>query len=206
MAEKPRTTKICAAPDCGKPVTKTIYCNTHYIRNRRGIPFERPRYGPKISLAERFWAKVRRGPPDECWEWTADTVQGYGRLSVGGRAGRVELAHRMAWVLTNGPIVPDTLFVCHRCDNPPCCNPAHLFLGTNQDNVTDMIQKGRQGTKLTAEQAAEALRRMMRGERVVLLAAEYGVAIPTIYSLKYDRNWKRLKPKPSAHDLLSLFD
>lgn len=87
-----------------------------------------------------FWAKVDRRGPSECWLWTGFlNNRGYGRLT---RKPRHLFAHRAAWELTYGS-VPDGLWVLHRCDNPPCCNPAHLFLGTHQDNMDDMAAKGR---------------------------------------------------------------
>lgn len=94
-----------------------------------------------MSLADRLWAKVdKSGGPDACWLWTGHRNQkGYGKI---GADRKTIGAHRGAWMVTNGPI-PDGLFVLHRCDNPPCCNPAHLFVGTNADNMTDMAQKGR---------------------------------------------------------------
>lgn len=83
-----------------------------------------------------FWAKVDRRGPDECWEWTTGRERyGYGHSVLG-------TASRVAWELTNGPI-PDGQRVLHSCDNPPCCNPRHLFLGTQLDNVRDMMAKGR---------------------------------------------------------------
>ena len=88
----------------------------------------------------RFWAKVRK--TDGCWLWTAGTFArryGYGQFGLNGHPHK---AHRLAWEFTNGPI-PEGLSVLHHCDNPPCVNPAHLFLGTRGDNTRDMMMKGR---------------------------------------------------------------
>jgi hypothetical protein len=98
-----------------------------------------------LTLEERFWAKVDRGDPDECWTWLAyRRPDGYGSLRMGtlGVDRRNERAHRLSWTLANGPI-PAGLLVLHRCDNPSCVNPAHLFLGTDQDNADDRQSKGR---------------------------------------------------------------
>jgi hypothetical protein len=95
---------------------------------------------PRRSAESRFWSKVLIGGPDECWPWTAHTVgDGYGMLRVGDE--RI-MAHRFAWELAFGR-PPDELLVCHSCDNPPCQNKRHLFLGTYQDNALDMVSKGR---------------------------------------------------------------
>lgn len=92
---------------------------------------------------ERFWSKVNIGNPNECWEWgSSRNKKGYGQFTLYDRKSFNVKAHRMAWEVTNGKI-PDGLFVCHHCDNPPCCNPAHLFVGTNSDNMKDASSKGR---------------------------------------------------------------
>lgn len=101
------------------------------------------RWTARTPLAERFWPKVDAKGPDECWLWRASlSVSGYGRIGLGGKRGRVEIASRVSWELSRGPI-PEGLAVLHRCYNPACVNPAHLFLGTQADNVRDMYAKQR---------------------------------------------------------------
>lgn len=89
-----------------------------------------------------FYSRVPKLGPEECWEWTGwRSTPNYGMFSVG----QTEfLTHRLMFFIKNG-MLPPHLKVCHRCDNPPCCNPDHLFLGTQNDNVQDMIKKGRMG-------------------------------------------------------------
>lgn len=92
------------------------------------------------TIAERFWEKVDVRGPDECWPWMAGLRQGYGRFTI--THGKGVQAHRVAYELTKGPIPPG-LDVLHDCDFPPCCNPSHLWPGTNLDNVRDSVAKGR---------------------------------------------------------------
>lgn len=92
------------------------------------------------SLACRFWSKVAKtADNDGCWNWIAGRHKGYGTFGIDG--GKTQ-APRVAYLLANGPFDLE-LFVLHRCDNPACCNPRHLFLGTHDDNMRDMSEKGR---------------------------------------------------------------
>jgi hypothetical protein len=128
------------------------------------------------TLAERFWAKVAKGDPDACWEWTGRRhKQGYGIFWIGTKP---LLGHRVAFALANGP-VPAGQCVCHRCDNPPCVNPAHLFLGTQQENMRDMSRK-RRGHALTADQVAEVRALREGGLTVREVAARFGVSAATV--------------------------
>ena len=90
------------------------------------------------DFLHRFWPRVQKTAT--CWLWLGTCAnKGYGQIRF---QNRMTLTHRIAWELHYGPI-PAGLFVCHHCDNPPCCNPAHLFLGTNHDNLMDSSRKGR---------------------------------------------------------------
>ena len=133
----------------GRLLVPCEYCGSHFLvkvseANRRFCSDAHYRAAiaqtAAASLSHRFWSKVARGAG--CWAWQASRDRhGYGRF---GLDGHVEYAHRVAWVLTRGAI-PQGLRVLHRCDNPPCCNPAHLYLGTPAQNTADMISRGREG-------------------------------------------------------------
>jgi len=139
-----------------------------------------------VPEAERFWAKVDKRGPDECWPWTgARSHRGYG---IFGSNGRNRNAQRTAWELTRGPIPPGEgahgTCVCHACDNRACCNPSHLFLGSHRDNMLDASRKGRvakaRGTrngnaKLTPAIVAEMRARANSGVSYAALGRDYGV-------------------------------
>lgn len=128
-----------------------------------------------------------------CWIWPGWTDRdGYGRAKL---RGKTAIAHRVAYTLTHGTI-PVGLEVLHRCDNPPCCNPAHLFLGTQQTNCTDAKAKDRHargerngGAKLTADQVI-AIR--ADGRRQIDIAANYGVRQTTVSEIKQRHRWSHL--------------
>jgi hypothetical protein len=164
------------------------------------------------TLARRFWEKVQRGQPSECWEWTGSRSRdGYGRIRSGGRDGTLN-AHRVAWELTHGP-VDDGLQVCHKCDNPPCCNPSHLFVGSKSENAFDALRKGRlripvpnfvrtpgvaPGARLTVEQVLEIRAQWnaagARATAIMLgtLAEQYGVSRTAIYYIVTGHSWRFL--------------
>ena len=177
----------------------------------KGMPIERtcgnlrcvrPDHLRLCDTAGRLWSRIQRG--DDCWLWQGPRQNhGYGTLR---HEGRDQLAHRVVWELTNGPI-PDGLHVLHRCDIPACCNPAHLWLGTHQENMADMIAKGRQGSTNHPERMARGERnnKAKLTERAVLdiraryqtgmagvLAEEYGVTKTLICMVVNRKIWKHV--------------
>lgn len=103
---------------------------------------------PYVPVPIRFWSKVNI-PPDrnrnDCWEWIGSLdPKGYGSFGI---QGRTRKAHRVAYELHHATEIPSGMHVCHSCDNPKCCNPSHLWLGTNADNHRDMAKKGRAGIR-----------------------------------------------------------
>lgn len=180
----------------------------------------------KLTPAQeaRFWAKVNKaGPtqshmPTPCWMWTASKVDGYGTIRIGEK---VRKSHRVVWILVNGPIPHDGsahgICVCHRCDNPACVNPSHLFLGTNADNTHDMIAKGRKvavcgnghyartqperlargeangATKLTSEKVLDIRDRYAAGGITkTTLAAQFNVSLSLISQIIHRHIWHHL--------------
>lgn len=148
-------------------------------------------------LAERFWERVEK-QASGCWVWMGYRQKhGYGTIAEGGRRGKMFLVHRVSWRLHFGPIPPETL-VCHHCDNRPCVNPAHLFLGTNADNMADMIAKDRQSdragvkngrAKLTPNDVVKI--RELRNSKIPQwhIAQQFGVSRSLIGAIEHRLLW-----------------
>lgn len=149
------------------------------------------------SVIERFWSKISfpaggRG----CWEWCGKRKGGYGAFNV---FNRFVMAHRFSWTLSSGSEIPTRMFVCHRCDNPPCVNPSHLFLGTSLDNMRDMVAKGRSciGSRHGRALVDEALVAELRSARsagatVVSLAKRIGMSPVGMGYLLDGHTWKHV--------------
>ena len=150
----------------------------------------------QMDWKERFQSKVEKLGPNDCWEYTSGKFDnGYGQFWMSGRNWK---AHRISWMLENGEI-PGGILVCHTCDNPPCCNPNHLFLGTNSDNILDAVQKGRASmgeymhlAKLIDELVLEIRSRYALGETQTALAREYLVSQPNVGCIVRGDTWKHL--------------
>jgi hypothetical protein len=168
-------------------------CSGHGKRKRRPASPE--------DFAARFWSKVEK--TDGCWFWTSSTnAKGYGSVVCDGKT---ELAHRVAWLLTHGPI-PAGMFVCHNCpggDQPACCRPAHLWLGTAKDNSLDMVAKGRHvlprlkgerhyRTHLTDKDVLAIRQRRAEGEKLARIGADFGIGMWAVWSIANHQRWKHI--------------
>lgn len=154
------------------------------------------------SLPARFWAFVDKRTEDECWPWKGAILGfGYGHTAA---AGKKITAHRLSYLLHYGSI-PDGMCVLHRCDNPPCCNPRHLFVGTKIDNIDDMNAKGR-GSKPPVRLGCAVNTNKLSETQVLeifgsdgtytALAQKFGVSRKTIKAIKTGRNWSHLTKCP----------
>jgi len=166
------------------------------------------------EVIDRFWAKVDIRGLNDCWLWQARTRSGYGYFQFSRETGRKIgsrdiLAHRMSWVIEHGSI-PDNMCICHRCDTPLCVNPAHLFLGTQRDNLFDMAYKGRSnlqglrrgspcGSKNPSAKLGEEDVRQIRVDYAsgicsqFVLAQTYGVSQSNISSIVRYKTWAILE-------------
>jgi hypothetical protein len=154
-----------------------------------------------------FWLRVNKSGPTlreelgPCWIWTGKKVRGYGTLSVHSKG---KLAHRVAWWLTYGEW-PNGC-ACHRCDNPSCVNPGHIFIGTHEDNMRDMFSKGRRRhahgesfsvSKLTEAQVVSILADVVAGKNIAFLAKQHCVKYACIEAILSGRSWRHI-PRPAG--------
>ena len=165
--------------------------------------------GYRKMPTERFWEKVDVRGPNECWPWKAARFQnGYGSFYMNRRNIR---AHRYSYELVNGAIPPG-MYVCHHCDNPPCCNPSHLFSGTNSDNILDAVSKGRvfgnpnnglrlrpqlgvsNGSAVLTDAAVRSIRSVFTRGIITrnAIANIYGVSPMTIGRVIANKTWKHI--------------
>lgn len=188
----------CSVSSCDRPVYAKGMCNKHWQRVRKtGSYLDADlKNDSQLSVKERL-EKNGVAKENGCIEWSKHKdTDGYGIISVGNAPNRV---HRVSYEIYIGPIPPGML-VCHKCDNPSCFNPKHLFLGSSKDNLQDMVKKGRKpkgekvhNSKLTEEQVREIKIRVSKGEKVGQIAKDYPVHGRAIRLIMAGINWKHVK-------------
>ncbi len=139
-----------------------------------------------VAIAkDRIETKLHYIPESGCHIFIGfQNEKGYGRLKIGGRNYQT---HRLSWMIHRGEI-EDGMQVLHKCDTPSCCNPDHLMIGSNQDNIDDAVAKGRRFTKLTPSQVAE----IRQGkESIRSFARKFSVARSTVFEAKYGHTWNK---------------
>ncbi|MFF8910580.1 HNH endonuclease family protein [Streptomyces olivaceoviridis] len=208
QSRKPNDT--CDEPGCGKSFVARGKCRKHYAAWYRTTPKHMRPAAPglsRLTIEERFWEKVdRTGGPNACWPWRPPKdAKGYGEFFVSRERGKVR-AHAFAVELATGDSCPPGKEGCHTCDNPPCCNPAHVYYGSRQQNVDDMWQRdrGRRGNRHRSARLSEAqvvgIRvRFAAGETTPALAAEFGVSEGCITDVVNGRNWKHVGGPIKTH-------
>ncbi|ULB10691.1 hypothetical protein ORIO_12335 [Cereibacter azotoformans] len=152
------------------------------------------------AIIEKFWKSVHIGSPDQCWPWTGSlTEKGYGRFKV---YGGMKRANRMAWEIENNEFLGSRM-ARHSCDNPACCNPSHLLPGSAQDNVDDMMTRGRHAphspgrmagernprAKLTAEDVAQVRDLVAAGLTDSQIGDRFGVSCTSIRHIRLGETW-----------------
>lgn len=152
------------------------------------------------TFHERLWSKIDRRGNDECWLWTGcRTKKGYGMILAEHERKYIP-AHRGVWAEIHGAI-KGGVEICHKCDNPPCCNPEHLFSGTHQENMADCATKKRfnpargelqHAAKLTEELIGKIIQDRLLGASYKKLSAKYGVAESSIHKAVTGKSWKHL--------------
>lgn len=172
---------------CKSPIRKDRNNKFYCSRRCMGIAQRRP-------INERFWSRVDKRGPNDCWEWMGGRYHS-GHGSTGADINGERRTHRLSWVFHNGPI-PNGACVLHACDNPPCVNPKHLFLGSQLENVADMKAKGRTAigeqhsqARLKEDDVRNIFRLKNAGCSLQELSTQFGVSKSCICSILKRRLW-----------------
>lgn len=188
--------KICSIDGCNNKHLAKGFCNSHYLRSKRGKNLElKSCY--QMDIKERLFSFINMNS-NGCWDWIgAKNKKGYGCLSY---KNKTTIAHRLSYLLFIGEI-PKDLHVLHRCDNPKCINPNHLFLGTDLDNSNDKISKGRfvcsygkdnGNSKLTDEQVVDIKIKIKKGLSFASISRTYEVSETTIAYIAKNKSWRHI--------------
>lgn len=194
---------LCAVAGCDRATSARGWCKRHYeIWRRHGDAGHQVRaFHGRSANGEDAVTKLHRKSvltTSGCREWTGwRDAGGYGRIAVGRQMKR---AHVVAWEAANGRSVPNGMVVRHRCDNPSCVQPSHLLIGTQAQNVADMIGRGRidrsgernNAAKLTAQDVVAIRAKHTVGQSITNLSAEFGVSVSQVKNIVNNKQWKEV--------------
>ena len=188
---------ICRIEGCERVMRRHgTVCESCRLKKFRHGTYD---YAPPTT-EERFTSRINK--TSSCWLWIGSkSMDGYGTIKVNGKVVR---AHRFSFELYNREKIPSGMCVCHKCDNPPCVNPSHLFLGTSQENSADRHAKGRtKGTfqnggkhpasKLTEKNVIDIKINLRAGESTRVIAKKYNVQRECISKIKNNKRWSHVK-------------
>lgn len=191
--------ELCVSHTC----KNSLCCNPAHLQLKSHIKSNTREYTPLPNFTTgdvgRFWSKVDIQKLRDCWNWLACIRAGYGRFRI---QNCLFNANRVAYYLDTG-IDPKFLRVCHTCDNPLCCNPQHLWVGSDVDNAGDRDEKNRlivprlpgslnPAAKFTETQVKQIRQQVKNGQRISTLAHHYGVADSTIYNIINRKTWSHV--------------
>jgi len=189
--------KKCTVNGCNEKHLALNFCNKHYLRFKRGNQVEK-KSAYEMTIKERLLNFCIIDKKSECWNWiSSKNEKGYGAISI---KNKHCIAHRESYKIFIGKI-PKKQLVCHRCDNPSCINPSHLFLGNDKINSDDKIKKGRLvsspgskngNSKLNEKDVIKIKLKINKGYNLVALAKEFNVTPESIYYIKNNKTWRHV--------------
>lgn len=188
---------VCTIGGCTKPIfiKKRGWCNMHYQRWRKGTDMDGPPKASGGTIKDRFESFVEISTSAECITWPASRgTRGYGQFVY---QNKTRKAHRVSYEIHVGPI-PQGMVVRHKCDNPPCVNPAHLEIGTQSDNVSDAVERGRwrlgessRQSKVTESQVLE-IRELARAIPLTELSSRFGLSESNLSRIVNRKTWRHI--------------
>lgn len=187
--------KTCTIQDCKNKYYAKGLCDKHYQRLKNHNNINHERKGKYNSAEEAYLNQVINNGIENCWGWNGAAPTGYGQLKYNKENW---LAHRFSYTYYFGKI-PDDMFVCHKCDNPICSNPGHLFLGTSEQNFQDMRKKNRHAhgekcgnSRINEQIVIEIIDRLNNNEKMIQISRQMNVSYTTINSIKRNKTWKHI--------------
>lgn len=143
----------------------------------------------RMNTEEKFWSLINKSHESECWIWLGGVNnKGYGQFRLNGR---LYMSHRLAYSLSKSEI-PRGLFLCHKCDTPKCCNPSHMFIGTQSDNMIDRVVKNRQPNLVLTPEIVKEIRRLSASYMPGQISKKLNISLTLVKKVFYNESWKHV--------------